>query len=75
MDLRKDSSVGACKRNFTEYVLQSIAYKTLAKIGALTKKTLVVKGVVASESVKKGKFVTKIFFQVTLNDVLKSCEK
>ena len=27
------------------------------------------------ESVKKGKFVTKILFQIMLNEVLKSCEK
>ena len=28
-----------------------------------------------SESVKKGTFVTKIFFQTMLNEVLKTCEK
>ena len=28
-----------------------------------------------SESVKKGKFVTKIFFQIMLNEALKSCRK
>ena len=28
-----------------------------------------------SKSVKKGKFVTKIFFQIMLNEVLKSCGK
>ena len=28
-----------------------------------------------SESVKKGKFVTKIFFQIILNEILKICVK
>ena len=28
-----------------------------------------------SESFEKGKFVTKIFFQIMLNEVLKTCEK
>ena len=28
-----------------------------------------------SESVKKGKFVTKIFFQIVLNKFLKTCDK
>ena len=28
-----------------------------------------------SEYVKKGKFLTKIFFSVNLNEVLKNCEK
>ena len=28
-----------------------------------------------SESVKKGRFVTKIFFKIILNEILKICEK
>ena len=28
-----------------------------------------------SESVKKGKFVTEVFFQIMLNEVLNICEK
>ena len=28
-----------------------------------------------SESVKKGKFVAKIFFQIVLNKFLKTCDK
>ena len=28
-----------------------------------------------SDSVKKGKFVTKYFFQIMMNEVLKICEK
>ena len=28
-----------------------------------------------SESIKEGKFVTKIFFHIMLNEILKYCEK
>ena len=56
---------------------------SLLNVGEYGKKTfrhiqqiLNIKGVVSlGESVKKGKFMTNIFFQTMLNEVKKSCKK
>ena len=42
----------------------------LRDLGSIDKKNFWV-----SESVKKGNFMTKIFFQIMLNEVIKRCEK